>query len=128
MVEAMRFAMGEPPIFTGAVSVSEVKTATSVRPEASRWSSVSQSRPGQAVVVAHGLAGARAIGNRLRGIGDVLVERGLVRGGRREADRVRCRVQVEPGCGLRAREPHRAPAVQTIGHDGSFCQTLAPDS
>ena len=41
-VEAMRFAIACPLIFTGAVSASVRKVRTSVRPDASRWSSTSQ--------------------------------------------------------------------------------------
>src|SRR4051812_31728791 len=42
LVEAMRFTIGCPLILTGSVNTSETKTATSGRPEASRWSSTSQ--------------------------------------------------------------------------------------
>src|SRR5512146_3170661 len=38
LVEATRLATGCPLIFTGAVNTSETNTATSGRPEASRWS------------------------------------------------------------------------------------------
>src|SRR5262252_9349472 len=38
LVEATRFATGWPLILTGAVSTSDVNTATSVRPDDSRWS------------------------------------------------------------------------------------------
>src|SRR5258708_21109850 len=46
LVEATRLAIGCPLIFIGAVSVSEMKTTTSGRPETSRWSLVSQVRQG----------------------------------------------------------------------------------
>src|ERR1700682_4988384 len=46
LVEANRLATGWPLIFTGAVSVSEMKTTTWGRPETSRWSLVSQVRQG----------------------------------------------------------------------------------
>src|SRR5258708_8139358 len=46
LVEAIKLAMGWPLIFTGAVSVSEIKATTSGRPETSRWSLVSQVRQG----------------------------------------------------------------------------------
>src|ERR1700719_1352472 len=46
LVEAIKLATGWPLIFTGAVSVPEMKTATSGRPETSRWSLVSQVRQG----------------------------------------------------------------------------------
>src|SRR3954465_1489496 len=38
LVDATRFAIGCPSIFTGAVNASVVNTATSVRPEGPRWS------------------------------------------------------------------------------------------
>src|ERR1700720_4208931 len=46
LVEAIKLATGWPLIFTGAASVPEMKTATSGRPETSRWSLVSQVRQG----------------------------------------------------------------------------------
>ena len=42
-VEATRFTTGVPLILTAAVKGSDVNTSTSGRPEASRWSSTSQS-------------------------------------------------------------------------------------
>src|SRR5260370_36571531 len=46
LVEAIKLAMGWPLIFTGAFRTSEMNTATSGRPDASRWSLVSQVRQG----------------------------------------------------------------------------------
>src|SRR5260370_33371432 len=46
LVEATKLAIGCPVIFIGAVSVSEMKTTTSGRPETSRWSLASQVRQG----------------------------------------------------------------------------------
>src|SRR5512134_3951046 len=44
LVDATRFTSGCPLIFNGAVSTSDTNTATSGRPEASRWSETSHSR------------------------------------------------------------------------------------
>jgi hypothetical protein len=41
LVDATRFATGEPLILTGAFSTSDTNATTSGRPEASRWSSTS---------------------------------------------------------------------------------------
>ena len=75
LVEATKLAIGWPLIFIGALNVSETKTRTSGRPDCFALIVHEPLRPGHAVVVAHGLNGARAIWNGLGGIGDVFVER-----------------------------------------------------
>src|SRR5260370_24632845 len=81
LVEATKLAIGCPLIFIGAVSVSEMKTTSSGRPETSRWSLVSQVRQGTLPAKPTGKLGRPLNGTGLAGSGTYSSNCGSLTGG-----------------------------------------------